>query len=184
MIFFKAFFLFGPLLFLPMNRGWTKPQKQVIRIVFVVWLIVLVFTPFSFRGWIIDYIIFFCTAALALSTLSLEKRQQWVILGSVASVICIIIYCFVASKFGGRLLEEYSRGTLAYRLYEVPDMVTAPTYSLYVDEVHGPFEKHLLEKTVLPTPCRFDYVPRANRLITTDSCSQSERSVFRSGLTR
>jgi hypothetical protein len=175
-ILFKALFVFGPLLYSPIEGRWNKLQKRIIQILFAAWLIFIVFTPFSFRGWTIDYVIFFCVFTMALATLPLYTRQRWATAIRIVAAAAVLIYCVVALKFGGSLVEEYDRDGLTYHLYKIPDMVAAPTYTLNIDERYGLFEKRVFEKTVQPSPCKFDYIPQADRLIVTDSCSQAERS--------
>src|SRR5688500_3170711 len=148
MILFKALFMFGPLLYSPIAGRWTKLQKLIIRILFAAWLMFIALTPFSFKGWTIDYVIFFCAFTLLLATLQLETRQRWAMLIRIVAAIAVVIYCFIGLKFGGSLVEEYNRERLTYRLYKIPDMVAAPTYALDIDERHGLFEKRVFEKTV------------------------------------
>ena len=139
--------------------------------VLLVLLLVTLFTPFSFRGWLLDYCFFLFAAAVGLSFLLLNEKTKILRGLSVAlGVLLMISYVPLKALFGSRPVNAYSQDDLQYTLYEIPDMVAASQYFMEVTEPYLLFERRLCRSNVRPYCNAFAYDRERGELLAIDTC--------------
>lgn len=129
------YILKGLLIFLPFAiyrlkvlSDYTAELKTQIIILSIISFITIV-TPLSFYGYFLDYL-FYCIAATLLLNyfLNKEKFKDFKTALLIVSIICFIIYSIIGTLFGRTLIDKYQKNGITYRIYEIPDMVAAPTH--------------------------------------------------------
>lgn len=171
MILIKGILIFYPIFFSELRLpGWKGRKKKLGTVVITLLGLTILFSPISFIGWLFDYLAFFIGMTLILNGFLTNKSMTQRAFIYTLTVLALIGYTFVSSNLGPRLVDEYKKQGFTFRLYEVPDMVIAPTYRLQVNKTWGIFERNILNQKVLKPRCRFEYSSVKNELVAVDNC--------------
>ena len=146
-------------------------DRRIISMSCLSILLIMVISPFSFAGWLLDYLAISIASTMILASLMTGSGRTLVILMRSFAVLICLGYIIVNALFGPKQIQQYSKEGLTYRLYEIPDLVIWPTHRLKIDQTWGPFEKNLFEDRVVRGRCTiFDYNVRAKKLFQRDTC--------------
>lgn len=167
----KGILIFSPIFFSELHlASWKGRKKKLGTVVITLLGLTILFSPISFIGWLFDYLTFFIGMTLILNGLLKNKSMAQRAFVYTLTVLMAIGYTFFSSRLGPHLVDEYKKQGFTFRLYEVPDMVIAPTHRLQVTKTWGIFERNILNQKVLKPRCRFEYNNVKNELVPVDNC--------------
>lgn len=171
----KGLLIFSPVFVYQLGMlEWIEKRRKLITWIFGITISIIVLSPFSFIGWLPDYIVFSIGATFILKTFATGLTGTRAIIVRVMTTLLLIGYVIITSLFGARLLNKYEKGNLTFRVYRIPDMVSAPTHILKITQVWGVIEKFEIEERVrradrLGANCNYDF-DLVTRVIKTDNC--------------
>jgi hypothetical protein len=165
LLIFLPFFIFR-LPFLQIgNRG-------LMATVLIILTVIIVVSPFSFIGWFLDYLIFFIGITIVMSTFIKSTMKTPVVIIRSLALLSFCGYLTINALFGAKLIEEYKKDGLTFRVYSIPDIVLADTHSLRIDQTWGPFEKTVFNDQVQWSKCTtYDYSLTMQRMFTLNKCN-------------
>lgn len=175
MFLIKGLLIFSPVFVYRLRiSDWVEKKQKLITWIFGITILILVLSPFSFTGWLLDYIVFSIGATVILKTFVTGLTRTWTIVIQVLTALMLICYLTLTSLFGARLINKYEKENLTFLMYRIPDIVSAPTHRLKITQTWGIIEKLEIDEQVrgtdrLGTKCKYDF-DLVTRKLTTDNC--------------
>ena len=88
---------------------WIEKRRKLITWIFGITISIIVLSPFSFIGWLPDYIVFSIGATFILKTFATGLTGTRAIIVRVMTTLLLIGYVIITSLFGARLLNKYEK---------------------------------------------------------------------------
>ena len=132
----------------------------------LIWVAAIIL-PFSFVGWVWDYLFLALIITPVLVRLP-QRVRTWV---TWCAVPLLLLFVPIKGCLGAHVVRIYERGSYVYALYETPDMVAAPQHDLKVWRRY-----HIFLRTVMLAKASTDlygnwrYEPKYKQLFDDDTC--------------
>lgn len=149
MFFIKGLLIFSPIfIYSFVDLSWKSIKVKITATLFILMISLILFSPYSFKGWLIDYVVFFIGISIALNLSAKTWSKKLISTIKFLGVLAFIKYSIFTTLFGSETIDTYNKNGLTFRIHKYPDLVSSPTYKLKIDKTWGIFENELYNSQI------------------------------------